>query len=300
MSTLEEIFSSWAQGPGKTEAERCENSESAVRRAIATDSVLSRLDVTVFAQGSYRARTNVKQDSDVDICVRLNEVFFADYPDGKVHGDFGNTDGRLQFPDFKNMVEKALRSYFGSSSVTRGNKAFDVHANTYRVDADVVPTFEHRRYTGQNNSDGSHYYLSGVEFLPDNGTSIINWPQQTYDNGVSRNDATGRRYKRVIRILKRLRNEMQEKRISQAQGIQSFLIECLVWNAPREAFQHTSYTDDVRDVLAHVYNKMLKEEDCSEWGEVNELKYLFRSSQPWTRQQALNFFDAAWSYIGFK
>ncbi len=148
MSSLEDIFSSWAQGPGKTEAEKCENAESAVRRAIATDSVLSRLDVTAFAQGSYRGRTNVKQDSDVDICVRLNEVFFADYPDGKAHGDFGNIDGRLQFPDFKNMVEKALRSHFGSSSVTRGNKAFDVHANTYRVDADVVPTFEHRRYTG--------------------------------------------------------------------------------------------------------------------------------------------------------
>ncbi len=65
------------------------------------------------------------------------------------------------------------------------------------------------------------------------------------------------------------------------------------WNAPREAFQHATYTDDVRDVLAHVYNKMLKEEDGSEWGEVNELKYLFRPSQPWTRQQALNFFDAA-------
>jgi hypothetical protein len=93
---------------------------------------------------------------------------------------------------------------------------------------------------------------------------------------------------------------MQEKKIHAAQGVQSFLIECLVWNAPLEAFQHSTYTEDIRYVLANVYNRMLKEEDCSEWGEVNELKYLFRSSQPWSRQQALDFFDAAWNYIGFK
>lgn len=300
MSTLEDIFSSWAQGPGTTEAEKCENAERAVRKAVAADSKLSRLDVTVFAQGSYKARTNIKEDSDVDVCVRYNGGFFEWYPEGKTRADFGNVEGSLNFSDFKNMVDAALNSYFGKASVTRGNKAFDIHANTYRVDADVLPTFEFRSYTGEFHSDGSHHYHPGVAFFPDRGNMVINWPQQTYDNGVSRNDATGRRYKRVIRILKRLRNEMQERKIAHAQGVQSFLIECLVWNAPGEAFQHASYTEDTRDVIAHVFNRMLKEEDCSEWGEVNELKYLFRPSQPWTRQQALNFFDAAWNYIGFK
>jgi len=300
MSSLEEIFSSWAQGPGTTEAEKCENAERAVKKAIAADNKLSRLDITVFAQGSYKARTNVKQDSDVDICVRYNTGFFDDYPEGKTRADFGNVDGHLMFSDFKDMVGKALVAYFGASSVTRGNKAFDIHENTYRIDADALPTFEYRWYTGRFNADSTHHYHSGVAFFPDRGNRIINWPNQTYDNGVGRNDATGRRYKRVIRILKRLRNAMQEAKIGSAQGIQSFLIECLVWNATLEAFQNDTYTADVRYVLANVYNRMLKEEDCSEWGEVNELKYLFRPLQPWTRQQALNFFDAAWNYIGFK
>jgi len=39
---------------------------------------------------------------------------------------------------------------------------------------------------------------------------------------------------------------------------------------------------------------------CSEWGEVSELKYLFRSPQKWTREQAHKFIDAAWDYIGFE
>jgi tRNA nucleotidyltransferase (CCA-adding enzyme) len=107
MSTWEDIFSSWAQGPGKTEADKCDNAEAAVRKAIAADRTLSRLDTTVFAQGSYKARTNVKQDSDVDICVRYDGGFFESYPEGKTRAAFGNVEGSLNFSDFKNMVEHA-------------------------------------------------------------------------------------------------------------------------------------------------------------------------------------------------
>ena len=300
MIDLEEIFRSWAQGPRTTEAEKCENAERAVKKAIAADNKLSGWDITVFAQGSYKARTNVKQDSDVDVCVRYNEAFFDHYPEGKTRGDFGNVESGLRFAEFKDMVGKALTSYFGASAVTRENKAFDIHENTYRIEADVVPTFEHRRYTGNISLDGNHEYLSGVAFVPDKGSMIINWPDQNYRNGVQRNDATGRRYKRVIRILKRLRNAMQDDKIPEANDIASFLIESLVWNAPIAAFQQGTFTDDVRYVIAEIYNQTRTEKECSDWGEVNELKYLFRPTQGWTREQANQFLNAAWNYIGFE
>src|SRR5205823_2854657 len=108
----------------------------------------------------------------------------------KTREDFGNIDGSMDFADFKNMVGTALTNYFGHANVNRGNKAFDVHANTYRIDADVIPTFEHRRYTGALNANGSYYYLSGVAFDPDNGGRVYNWPQQNYDNGVGKNNRT--------------------------------------------------------------------------------------------------------------
>lgn len=92
---------------------------------------------------------------------------------------------------------------------------------------------------------------------------------------------------------------MQDEKIPEAENIASFLIECLVWNAPPEAFQHDTYIAIVRHVLANVFNNTLKDEDCKEWGEVNELKYLFRPSQPWTREQANRFLNAAWNYIGY-
>ena len=282
MSRLEDLFSAWAQGPGTTEAEKCENAERAVKKAIAADSKLSRLDVTVFAQGSYKVRTNVRQDSDVDVCVRYNGGFFESYPAGKTRADFGNIEGSLNFSDFKDMVENALNSYFGTASVTQGNKAFDIHANTYRIDADVLPAFEYRWYTGDFNAEWDHHYHSGVAFFPDRGNMVINWPQQTYDNGVSRNDSTGRRYKRVIRILKRLRNAMQKDKIAEADNVASFLIESLVWNAPLEAFQHNTYTDDVRYVIANIFNRTRSEAPPSKLGGIFQMCCLisFAHSSP--------------------
>nr|QNO45931.1 hypothetical protein DMJHIOCL_00010 [Methanosarcinales archaeon ANME-2c ERB4] len=291
-----ERFKTWAQGPGKTEQEKCDNAESAIKKAISAYSRLSGMGISVFAQGSYRARTNIRLDSDVDICVRLNSTAFCDYPQGKTYKDYNRVPSDLAFSDFKDLIQEALIDRFGAGSVKRGNKAFDVHANTYRVDADVVPTFEYRRY----NSDGSNNCILGVAFKTDDGVLIENWHEQTYQNGVEKNKTTARRYKRVIRILKNLRNKMQEDKVSAANNIPSFLIECLVWNVPNEDFNNDSHTTDVRCVLAHIFNKTLDDDQCKEWGEVNELKYLFRPSQPWTREQANSFVSAAWDYLGCK
>lgn len=271
-----------------------------MRKAIRADKRLAALDISVFAQGSYRARTNVRQNSDVDICVRYNSEFFPDYPKGTTRETFGHVEGSLPFADFKDMVQDALEDYFGKAGITRGNKAFKVHANTYRIDADVVPTIEHRRYTGKKTRDGSHHYLTGVALFSDSGHCIINWPEQTYDNGVALNTATGRKYKRAIRILKRLRDKMKDEGISIANKTPSFLIECLVWNAESDAFNESTYTAIVRYLLADLWNRTRKDEDCSEWGEVNELKYLFCAPQPWTRQEANEFLQAAWDYVGYK
>jgi len=75
--------------------------------------------------------------------------FFPDYPTGKQKEDFGNVNGSITFANYKSLVQEALESYFGKQSVTRGNKAFDIHANTYRVDADAVADFEHADIQGR-------------------------------------------------------------------------------------------------------------------------------------------------------
>lgn len=295
----EDVFCTWGGAPSQTEREKCENAERAVRKAIDASKKLSTKTIEVFVQGSYANRTNVRQDSDVDICVLYKDAFFPDYSmsHGLTGAALGFGDGHYPYSEFKNDLQTALKSYFGADSVTRGNKACDIHANTYRIDADVVPCFEHRRYLG---TVESHWYESGTHLIPDKGAEIINWPRQNYDNGVAKNDATGRRFKAVVRILKRLRYEMIANGHKVAEPIPSYLLECLAWNVPKECFGHDEYRADVRHAIAHLWNETRTVEQCKEWGEINELKYLFHAVQPWTREQVNSFLDAAWNYIGYE
>jgi hypothetical protein len=74
----------------------------------------------------------------------------------------------------------------------------------------------------------------------------------------------------------------------------------LVWNVPNATFGHDKLVDDVRETLVHTFNATLTDAECLEWGEINELKYLFSPGQRWTRVQAHDFLSAAWGYLGFK
>jgi len=294
----ESIFSTWSKGPSATEQARAENAERQIRQAIQDSEKLKNRNIRVFTQGSYRNRVNVRQDSDVDIGVLCFDTYFPEYPDDNVKAKMAESfvPATYEYATFKNDLEDALVTRFGRAAVTRGSKAFDIKANSYRVESDVAAFFEHRRYTS-----ATHYH-SGVEMIPDNYSPprIKNWPEQHYNNGVTKNTQTSRRYKRVARILKSLSNEMATNGIQSAKDAPSFLIECLVFNAPNHCFDYSSFKPMVRDVLVNLYNDTLNDEKCSEWGEVNELKYLFRSSQPWTRQSAHQFLSDAWDYIGYE
>jgi len=289
----EQKFEYWAGSPSKTETQRSENAFNALKNAIEASAKLRHRNVGVFLQGSYRNRTNTRGESDVDIGVVCYATFFGDYPEGTDRSTFGNSPATYHYPQFKDEVGEALVAHFGSGAVRRGNKAFDVRETSYHLEADVAPFFEHRRYT----RDGR--YESGVELQPDKGGRVINWPEQHYENGNAKNDRTRRRYRALVRILKNLRNEMDENSRAAAKPIVGFLVECLVWNTADNVFGHSTYGEDLKAVLTYLYNHTKTDDPCNEWGEVSELKYLFRGPQKWTRQQAHDFVLDAWRYVAF-
>jgi hypothetical protein len=303
-SDWESTFNSWSKPPSQSEADRIENAVSAVRKALDADDFLAQY-ARVFVQGSYRNRVNVRQESDVDIGVLYTgDTFYPKYPLGKTDKDFRNVDATYNYAAFKNSILSALTSRFGNSSVSRGNKAFDVHANSYRVDADVVPLFVHRRYS----EDGS--YVCGVQINADDGSKIVNWPERLYDdphwpnqhyeNGVAKNAATARTYKGVARILKKLKYLMAERGIPEAKAVPGFLVECLAWNVPNSELAHNTWDQNVQAALLHLWSNTKTIDSCNEWGEVNELKYLFRGSPAPKLQQAHAFVNAAWDHIGIR
>ncbi len=292
-SNWEHKFKDWSTGPGKTERVRCENAISMIKSAIESSEKLKSKSINVFLQGSYRNKVNVQADSDVDVGIVCSDVFFGHYPKGYNRDSFGYVAASYSFDDFKDDIEKALVDKFGRAAVTRGSKAFDIKANTYRVEADVAPFMEHRRFK----TNGS--YITGVQQFSDDGKKIINWPEQHYENGVSKNTLTSKKYKRTVRVFKKLTNEMAANGIEDAKGIPGFLCECLIWNVPNEYFNYTTFYDVLRNAIVYLYAELGKE-SSDEWGEVSELKYLFGSNQKWTKQQARKLLVAAWNYVGYE
>lgn len=267
-----------------------------IREAVRASSVLAAREVRVFAQGSYHNNTNVRAESDVDICVLCSNLLLPRYLSAGLTQDaVGLTDAADTFAAFKDDVGIALRSHFGAAAVTRGKKAFDVHANTSRVDADVVPALIGRDYFYRD--DGSVGYLDGTAFKTDDGKQVRNWPEQHYLNGVAKNDRAKRRFKAMVRALKALRDEMRIAGTVEANAVPSFLIECLAWNCPDRLFGSEQYFDDVQAIVMHLWAETRPEGTASGWWEVNDLKRLFAESQPWTMAQAHAFLNAAWDYL---
>ena len=298
----EGTFSTWAQSPAQTEEQRSENAIRGIRNAINHSSKLKQRRLKVFAQGSYRNRVNVRNDSDVDVGVMLYEYFKAKIPEGKTKADFGIRSVDYTFSQFKDELEVALVSNFGRAAVRRGNKAFKIRENTYHVEADVVPLVEFRQYWERGD------YRAGVALTTDDGRRIENYPERLvdywpptplhYENGNSKNTSTTRRYRGLVRILKKIRNEMESAGSSSAQAIPGYLLECMAWNVPNVNFSGATWVARVQAVLRYLWQNTEDDDSCSTWCEVDGIKYLFYFSQPWTRAAAHTFIDEAWGYVG--
>jgi hypothetical protein len=294
----EEVFMSWGAPPSTTEQQKMGNAETAIRKAIEAHEQLAAMDISIIPQGSYRSKTNVRQDSDVDICVCLNSTFFSHYPQGRTRKYYGNTEASISYHEFIKLLHQALISRFGNEYITPGTKAITIDSNSYRIHADVVPAFAYRYYNGENQD--SFIIPTGIAFDTTDDKRIVNWPEQVYENGLQKHKNTGQRYRKMVRIVKRLRNRLQELNNPAAADIGSFLIECMVWNVPDMGFNHETYKEDVQYILATCFNNLLPAGRHATLREVNNMKLIFGTHQFCTVERAKSFFSAAWDLVGFK
>ncbi len=291
MTSLEDTLKKWAEPASNSEEEKCDNALKMIRKAIDNSNTLSDYTIQLIPKGSYHNNTNVRLNSDVDIAVKLTDVFFPQYPEGKSAEDYNNSSASYTFQQYRNDVDNAIVDLFGLEYVEFGDKSIKISSNSYRVDADAVPCFEHRRYS----NGGS--YIKGTEFIGRySGERVKNFPEQHYTNGVNKNKHTSMRYKKVVRILKRLKYKMIDDGYD-FDTISSFLIECLVWNVPNSYFNNYTISEDVEKSLSYLIVQTSKYENCSEWGEVSELLYLFRDFRKFTLMEANTFLNKAYEYL---
>lgn len=297
MKVSEEQLSRWAQALSESEETRCQNAANRIREVV-QDEFGS--DVSVFLQGSYRNRTNIRQDSDVDIVVLHNGYYFPNVnglseSEQKTYWE-NFTSSPYTFQQFKSEVHELMNKTFDASSVTRKDKCIRVEGNSYRVNADVVPCFVHKRIRSNNEIEAE-----GIEFALDSGGRTVSFPKQHYDNGVTKNQNTNSMYKAIVRILKNVRNGLIAEGTIAKNMVSSFLIECLVWNVlPHSHFQEDNYAAATRNIIIAIYEAMGQPEKARQYAEVNDLKWLFPANLHLTPQQAQDFMQHAWNFIGYQ
>lgn len=285
MAVSDEQLGRWATGPSETENDKCENAVNAIISALRShfgDRLL------FIRQGSHRNRTNIRHDSDIDLAVVHKDHYFPDVSNlseaDKAHYHRTSTDSVYKFHQFKSDVHSILQREFGVAE--RKNKCIRIPGNTYRVNADVVPAYKHKRYRSYGVVS-----VEGIGFTTDDGNTHHSFPEHHYENGVAKNDRTSRSFKSVVRIIKNIRNELPDK------SMPSFFIESLVWNAPDDLFSGPRWRDHVSAVSAKIWNDMRDFNKSNNYAEVSDLHWLFRGNTKRTPKQAEDFMYKVWHYV---
>jgi hypothetical protein len=253
----------------------------------ASDAPYSGKSFSIFLQGSYGNDTNIYADSDVDIVILTDSVYYADTSElsetDMVVYNSNWTAAAYNYTDFKRDVVAQLTKKFGDA-VKPGNKAIFVEGDHSRRDADVLPSAEYRRYSGRGRD-----YIDGICFWTTDGVQIVNYPKQHSTNCTSKHQNTNSWFKPTVRILKNMRNSMIDQGYL-AEGVApSYFLEGMLYNVPNLNFGRT-YGDTVANALNWIINSERAKLVCA-----NEQYYLVHPSSPvtWRAENMHTYLDAA-------
>lgn len=184
-------------------------------------------------QGSYKNSTNIHGDSDVDVVVQLNSTVHSNLSELE-KAILRFTPAAYQWANFRQDVLSALRAYYGYSVVDEGKKSLKVKGGNNRLPADVVVCLQYQKYDHSNLESPP---VLGMTFwvLPE-VRQVINYPKLHYDRGVSKNQIASEWHKPTVRLLKNIRNHMEQKGNISSQLTPSYFLECLLYNVPSSQF----------------------------------------------------------------
>ncbi|MBM2620951.1 nucleotidyltransferase [Actinoplanes sp. LDG1-06] len=240
MTTTDAERRNWTT-PGTQDA--AQNTYTSVKAALDRSTALRNLRWEVFLQGSYANATNTRGDSDVDVVVMLTSTMYPDVsrllPADQDRQQRGRRAGTTSAGRFRTLVHQALIDYYGTDRVHPKNKCLRVDRTAGYVDADVVPTLQHRLYTSYP-AYGQPTWIEGVAIDPLHGPRVVNYPKEHIKNGRDKNKRCSERYKPTVRQIKNLRKRAVATGLL-ADGIApGYLLECMTYNVPDTYF----LTDD--------------------------------------------------------
>ncbi|MBY9064938.1 nucleotidyltransferase [Sphingomonas yunnanensis] len=289
MSIPEAQLDTWAKQGSITQSKTTYETVRNVLRESGAPYSSRSFDISL--QGSYGNDTNIYADSDVDVVMMLDSIFYTDLDylneAEKAAYNAARSPASYTFDQFKKEVVQHLTNRFGSG-VTPGKKAVFIPGSGDRRDCDVLPCVELRRYM-RFKSFADQNFHTGICFWTPDGTRIINFPKQHSANATTKHQNTNQWFKPVVRILKNMRNSMIDKGYIKSGVAPSYFLEGMLYNVPNANFG-TSYNSTVADALNWIINCDRTKLVCA-----NELYYLCHATSPvtWRAGQLQTYLDAA-------
>ncbi|HHQ6566112.1 TPA: nucleotidyltransferase domain-containing protein [Serratia fonticola] len=266
---------------------------STIKNALeSTDTEYHGKNFKVFLQGSYGNDTNIYAESDVDVVIRLDDVYYSDITqlssEDKEAYDRAFVPATYSYDQYKRDVLKTLTDRFGSD-VKAGDKAIAVAANGSRRKVDVIASMQFRRYWKFKGIHDSHYD-EGICFFNGAGERIANYPKQHSENLIRKHQDSNKWLKPMVRVLKNLRSKLVADGRLKAGLAPSYYLEGLLYNVPNEKFG-ISYAD----CFVNVMNWIQTEADKDKLICANEQYYLLweGTHTSWEKADAEAFIEAA-------
>ena len=297
MGITEDTVNYYCSSVSNSEKTRIENAKLMIRDAIKSSGELANLDYEIFVQGSCANCTNIRVDSDIDVCVMLKSVSWSEYAYEMTSTDCGFIGtNESKYYDYKERLIHALDRKF--DDIRKGNKSIKIESNSYRVNADVVITFQYRNYKIIN-SNNPNIYVEGTKFISSSGEIVINYPKQHIKNGESKDKDTYGNYKNLVKVFKAVKSNMEDcKKLIGSDKVSSFLIESLIWNVPNDIITaYSTLKETVKEVIKYLYYE-IENNRCGGWREVSECLYLFGGNRKWTYRDVKDFLLKMYQHIG--
>lgn len=250
-------------------------------------------EFTVLLQGSYGNGTGVRQESDVDVSIISESVWHGNYNHFK-REHYGFVDSDFSIIDFKYDLASFINLNY-PNKIRIGNKCIDFEGNgTSRKNVDLVPCYRYRDYS--NDLQGTpNNYVGGIYIECKDGNVIINYPEQTRINSTKKNNDTNYYYKKVVRILKNIKNDMKDNGIMSANAVSSFALESIIYNVPNPIIDgcYNSMYERINAVITYLYNY---KNSIEFFKEPNEILYIFNNPNN-VYEEICDFINDLWRFF---
>lgn len=255
-------------------------------RAIVSNPIYSilsqkKLNFTTMLQGSYVNFTGIKDNSDVDLVIKLTNYIKSNIDLTTMYKNINTPP--YTFHTFKEDLHKTLINCYGKNKVIVDSKSIKVNIEG-NFWADVVPAFQ---YYNWQFVDTKPKVIKGIYLETENGEPIINFPNQHQNNGQKKSNETNEVSREMVRVFKNVKTYLVENQLIDKIVAPSYFIENLIYNVPNEYFTK-NLQETFLNILNHLIQSNIETFKCQ-----NEQDYIFGNNiWHWNTIDAHTFISA--------